>query len=533
MTIFVTSDFKIEIYNNVITPMFPVLNMDHKKLLANGLETIIDVIAITFNLLNNKNNFMHQLKQNNYRDCKGLLLLLLPYISEEHDPEKNELYSLDQLYTKKKSDIDINKFSPKYIYTNIQYGRCDRSNPNMIKEIMFSEKHFQQNLILLVDTIRHISNKLYINWIDVLPIPINKLTSLSMYKGLVRNFTLGTFDDWNPMDMHKLKLENINGLYVGTVYEIITNYLYHNVKYVKWLIYDISIDGVKSQFPIYFILHFIFTLTINIYKGFYNQLPDDDRNSFNNDHEYLLNALKDGRNIKLSNVNKYAENVGFNINNEQFNKIITSITYFFNNSYGNIDKAVKDGYIKLPDKKDKENHDDDEDEDEDEEIKINTDIIRKSFETITTEHLYNFIKESIEKFTYTYYAEHITTFLNFIDGISAFENDKDDTKKASVFIFGQNQVQKMLEIKMTLKNIYNYSKSLCHYIKQNKFVEYPKYWKSLTKNQKEEIIDRLNCKTKKWFNISRYIKKTYLSDEFVTDQNIESINNQIHLIINK
>ena len=71
--------------------------------------------------------------------------------------------------------------------------------------------------------------------------------------------------------------------------------------------------------------------------------------------------------------------------------------------------------------------------------------------------------------------------------------------------------------KPTLKNFYNFAKSLVHYTnKNNKYVEYPTRWKSLNDQQKREILKRLNNEygdnSMKWFNISRYIRNRFKLD---------------------
>ena len=61
------------------------------------------------------------------------------------------LRSLDELYINKQDSnrIDINIQSPKYEYTNLEYGRCKRIGNNA-EEIQFSEDHLKHNYILLI-----------------------------------------------------------------------------------------------------------------------------------------------------------------------------------------------------------------------------------------------------------------------------------------------------------------------------------------------------------------------------------------------
>ena len=128
---FVTDGFKAEINNNVMKSVFPNLQNNHREILFNYLINVIDIIAIKFNFnLQLKDVYEQQFRQNNYKDTIGLLFMLLPYIDDTSGDKKKKLVSLDELYIKKKDDVlyDINKESPKYEYTNLQYGRCQRFN---------------------------------------------------------------------------------------------------------------------------------------------------------------------------------------------------------------------------------------------------------------------------------------------------------------------------------------------------------------------------------------------------------------------
>jgi len=169
---FIDNNFKSEIEINVINKVFPNLNIIHQTLLFEMLLNIIDIISIKFGFnLSNRIIYEKQFRQNNYKDVIGLLYLLLPFIDDTNNEKKINLKSLDDLYIqkKKKSINNINKGEPQYEYTNLQYNRSIRINKEA-KEIQFTEEHLKHNYYLLLNTIQIISNKLYVNWINIRPL---------------------------------------------------------------------------------------------------------------------------------------------------------------------------------------------------------------------------------------------------------------------------------------------------------------------------------------------------------------------------
>ena len=93
---------------------------------------------------------------------------------------------------------------------------------------------------------------------------------------------------------------------------------------------------------------------------------------------------------------------------------------------------------------------------------------------------------------------------------------------------------------ITFKNIYNFAKSLCHYEKKtgnkSKYAPYPKYWRSLTNDDKNEILNRVNNipTDAKWFNIMRYLKRVREYRSNIQNFNIfifEGIRNKLTQII--
>ena len=92
------------------------------------------------------------------------IYLLLPYLKKK----PLDIVSLNDIYIKKEKNVDINKTEPKYIYSNIQYDKCIESNGKYF-EYEFTEDDFNQNLKLLINTLKLCSNKLHFNFINIYP----------------------------------------------------------------------------------------------------------------------------------------------------------------------------------------------------------------------------------------------------------------------------------------------------------------------------------------------------------------------------
>ena len=222
MNNFITPEFKAEIKREVIEHTFPNLNIEHQNLLLTMLIDILDVIAIKFNYdYKNKQLYNERFRLNSYRDLKGLLNLLLPYIDENPDDNisKKNIRSLNDIYiSKKELNADPTKESVKYLYSNIQYSRCKR---DPIEEINFSPEHLKHNYYLLLETIQTVSNKLYINWLDILPYDALRGNLYELYKYTHKALKEKNIGYWDVCKNDKNR--NYKGLYIGDIYNTIHN----------------------------------------------------------------------------------------------------------------------------------------------------------------------------------------------------------------------------------------------------------------------------------------------------------------------
>jgi hypothetical protein len=521
---FIKPNFINDIYQNVIVRTFPLLQSSHKQLLLNYLVNLLNVIAISFNFDFNKSEvYEHQFKQNRYQDLVALLLLLLPFINDDLNTKKQAITSLNDIFVAKiNKNVDINGGEPKYLYSNLQYGRCIRKRDE-ITERGYNREYLDHNYYLLLDTIRSVSNKLYVNWVDILPYDILSFKTRKIYIDTLDKFETGNLSVWNPTIESELT-ENVanklSGLCMDDIYDTIFNELYLNIKKIKWIIYDVVPSYPTTEpIPMLIACRYLFDLSAIVSGYKWDTITDEGRERFTGEWREFTNLLAGGNNyisdfIKLDNSALYK--IGF------------GLLYAFDKGYKYKDDAIEKGeYIQFYKVSNA-----DVDLDEVEDVGgISSDKVY-SLVTLHPKHMYEYMRESIENFKRTWYYRYI--FNQGTQFISEVDQYKDGVF-ASAEVTGRT-------ITLTLKNIYNYSKSISHFAatreyKRGRFYpEFPKYWRSLTESQKGAVLDRLNNRViplHNWFNIMGYIQRTYTGTSLVpiTNADLVSINSEIHDLI--
>ena len=244
------NDFNID--DNIIDIIeyikdYLLINLDNteKYNLIDYYKNIIYYIYIK--ICNNitLDKYIEKLKSNEYRDAIAIFNLLLPYIDD-----KEGTFELHQKINKL-SDISCLKKNNNYNITNIQYDRCIfnlYNNDNREKVMNISEYEYKINDIdnnykLLLNTLDIISNKLYINWINTLPINLDEYTDLDLYK---KSFYR---DGINLKINYILKKINRNGEMVDQQISIID-----------------YIDTLKIIMILYILIYFLIYMILN---GFY------------------------------------------------------------------------------------------------------------------------------------------------------------------------------------------------------------------------------------------------------------------------
>ncbi|MBA42897.1 MAG: hypothetical protein CMF62_02670 [Magnetococcales bacterium] len=473
---------------------FPILNTTERDLLFDYLKDIIFFIIIRFSILtSNIPIFFNQLRLNNYRDVIGILNLLLPYIDDPHGDAKKQIKNLNDIYVSKKSNGE-------YKFSNIQFGRINR---NTKEEIRFNRKHLEDSYKLLKLTINSVSHKLFVNWINIIPYSIDTYKNTSLYTFTKYFIDNNKISDFNP----NVKEYIYGGLSIETIYDTISNDLYENIKDIKWLIFEINIEKENKirQVPFIVILNSIFKLD-NLEQS-YDELEIDKQRELNELWMDLIKRSKTSLGIP-----------SLKLKNSDLVRVLKSIIIFFNRFYKNINQI--EDYIDLDDDDD-DNNDDELEEESIGKFDINSGALAKTLESLPTfEHIYNFIRDSVDEFKSTWYYHKLVK----------------NEKIPNLNEFNPQIINNKI-ITVTLKNIYNYSKSIVNDIIDNgstTFLErQPKFYRSLNKIDREFIIEKItigNTKTKEvddnflgnkamsFFNISRYARNLgYVTKPELTD----------------
>lgn len=487
---FINDNLKNDIKQNVVNKTFPSLNQQNKNLLLEYLINVIDIIAIKFNFdISKRELYENQFRQNNYRDAIGLLLMLLPYIEDSNNEKKNKLKSFNELYIAKANNIplDINKTEPKYEYTNIQYNRCYRTSETDAKERVFTEDHLKHNYLLLLETIQSVANKLYVNWINIRPVDSANIGSLQAYIKTDRNAINRSITAWDFVSNDKRGRMN-GGLDASEMYNIFSNFLYHPIKKIKWIIYDVYINDEPYRYT--YILNNLLDISNPGINIAWNVLDESSKLIF----KQQLNKL----------INLFINNEGYNeLSSSKLSYVVRVLLTFFDKNYRYKTQAINDGYVEFSGEI--ESNEDNEEEDNDD--ISNLDLIKRSAKSLLNlpEHIYEYIRLSFNELSNTWYGNY---FLKY-----------DSLKKTYILEINKEPsaielnplIKKSYQRYFTIKNVYNYAKSLTHIVQNNRYRELPKFWKSLNDNQKKIVLDRLNSQSTgnvlSWFNIMRYLTK--------------------------
>ena len=495
-----------ELYDNTIEKYFSNLNKSDKDILKEYYKNLLIVVYYSF-FENNSDfeTFKKKMRLNKYEDSISVLLSLLPFINSNEN--SNNILSFNDMIKKKYKEANIKTDPPKYMYTNFQYQRCNRS---MIEEIDFNYEYLKNNYLFLVDTIKKVSNKLYVNWIDIIPHNMQDYRSEKLYINTLQMFNDKTLIDYDflnkDLKIDENFIKNLTCLSIGDIYETITNEFYYQIKKVKWLLYDIKVVNQTSPIPLILIFNEMFReiLQANLYFDEWDQLNKEAKDNFSEKWITFLNLVSTEQ--EFNNGQIIVDKFGVK-------NMLKSFAIFFNNYYVGLEKLIqKKDYKKL--NFNLENNEDPEDGEEAILRNIKMSSIIKTFSKIDHSHIYKFFKDSIDLLKLSWYS------------LRLFENDN---KKERFMMIKDYNSAKYFEINdtiITIKNIYNYAKSFCHIDYNGKFTQLPRYWQSLTPEHKSIIQRRLYDRDISWFNISRNIS------EYVDRSQYNLYHRNVHLFIN-
>jgi hypothetical protein len=465
------------IINKLVKHVFPLIQKEEQYFINRILTYVIDIISFKFNFNINsskdKEKYIKQWTQNKNRDIKACLNLILPFIDDKDDYAKHKtIKSLMEILYNGKTDnkVQYTKNTKGICNMGIDLISYDNTDTHMLYlHIQKFNLTLIQNVILgnfnrLIFTINNVCTKLYINWVNIIPLNEKTYKKTKLYKN-TKEFYDVLFDKNKETDKTYIisykKIINItknniikvvettdesaesiqkkkdisikhqyfqqvidlgnDGLSIGDMYNVIVNNLYISIKPIKWLIF---INRTNNKIK-------------------YNcQILDDNLP--------LMDILDNKEWNLLSSERQHMWISAFDLLIHNNNELIKNIFIFMNNNYTKIKDAMKDDnkkniteWTKVPDL---EKHEDKLKYFDKEDIidRFKTIDLIKLISVVKFEHIYAYLLESFQNFKKTYYGKEI------------IYNNKINQKYEYVIN------EKEYEYHVTLKDLYNYSKSIYH-----------------------------------------------------------------------
>jgi hypothetical protein len=503
---FKTQNYKFINYtlsNNIkktVNILFPNLNNQDTEVLFYFTKNIIEKISNYFNFDKTNANYYKQWTQNNYRDIKGIILLLLPFINNKN----TEIIDLNQyLYTHVKSNIpdlsNKNKMdilNSDFKFSNMAIGLLNKKSFPLFEvdgKMKLIYKIIHHNYLGLNRTLQIMNGKYYVNWINIVPILYsydeNKLVfkESKLYKNTIDGLDLLITYLNNPKDFFNFTQHNYYGLYLGDIYNIIKIKLYDEIKHIKWLIFPVHVASGN----------------INIIQYLSGQI------TFDNFFKY--SSYEDIDSKDKINFNSYIENTYTLMEkNNMYIEIWTQILLFLSNEYSKknvVKNEISDVFQKFsfsPSIKESEYIDEENNEEYVESITKKISEIKPSdiieyLSKINSEHIWNFFYETIKLLENTYLRDYFIKEEEDING-----EIKKTIKKNIHYYPGKKNI--------SFKNIYNIAKSITHFENDNKeWISHDSHYVSFSLDQEliffKKFLNDVDYNT--WLNLRQNLKKEF------------------------
>jgi hypothetical protein len=516
---FVDADFEKKIKIG-LNGLFPNLNDIDTNILFEFTVFIIDLISFKYHF-KKEQEYYNKWTQNNYRDIKGAILLLLPFINDENNGILlNKLTDLNQLlYAYKEQSIPssvLEEPREETLRTHFEFGNMGISLiPNMTRgqkdpildlypnEFKLIYRVMYHNFFGLLQTLEIINGKSYVNWVNIIPLnlqnynesDIYKATKVSLEEGLRESFSTNIFVN---------NLYNYSGLWYGDIYNVFRVRYYEEAKKIKWLIFPYETNEIKLYLINCLDKMFNLTSIINNSLASYDDIEDTDRYQFENNVNTVFANLKIGNSM-------------FGLNTIDFEVIKYFLIYLINNN--NIIKNSKELVITKFILKDTE---DNETKDNDDFIAADTKILDeitrqdiidcfKYIKENNIKEIWNFLRTSIEQLKETAYSKFLLIQENGKYRISTNYYYKPFNKEIN-----KNESQN----KMNLKNIYNIAKTLSH---NDRWELLERNFISLNYESKTDFFSKLNSGNSNWLKLGDNMKRQFIGRSYDYNQEINKI----------
>ena len=472
--------------------LFPNITIKDSEVLYLFSENLIEKISNYLFFDSKEPKYYLQWKQNNYRDIKGVILMILPFINDNNNSKLlNEMTDLNQfLYSGSQSNIpnDLKEFNRNDIlksdfkFGNMSLGLLNLHSNSPIYEIdnkmKVIYKIIHHNYIGLLKTIEIMNGKYYINWVNIVPLE-EAYKESDLYKKTIlglQDFKIKLATN-NDTEIYTF-LNNYYGLWFGNIYNVIRIHLYNEIKPIKFLFFTYKIDNENKYIIKY--LNELFNLNKTIEFESYDDIENIEKNIF-------INTL-------LKEIKKIDDN-------NQIFEIWKQILLFLCNDYSkrfNMNKNIKNYVNKFlfTPIKNQLNFSDEFDFEEEYTSYVNKilnsilkeDVINLLL-NIEPKHIWNFFYESIRKLQSTYLKQY------FI---------KDNKIVTSIYLFPGTTT-------LNFKNIYNIAKSITHNKKGDEWLSFDNHYISFNFENQKEFFNRLldNKPFNQWLNLRKNIEREY------------------------
>ena len=357
---------------NIINNKFIKLNKTDKEILIKYLYKTVLLIGYYIN----NDNYINQISMNNQQDVFSMLVLLMPFYKLEKSYILNSLSEIFNNSTEK----------AKKEYESSYY--IDHKNINV-------EEYFKNNLKAINNTMKMVNNNLLINWINIFPYTIsdlqdnkikNNFQKLLDSNGFITNSELFFDIETNNPDFIDYNKTNFL-LGYDSLLGTLKNFLYDDIKTIKWIIYDVEYKN--KIYPNIIVLCSI--LKINTFNKTYEKLTKSEQT------EYMIN---------WENAKNLIENFNY------IKSLVLFYARFINFSKIEISKSCKNKLNpKTTDNNEINEIPDDEDNIDNTHDSYITECIKKIIIQIKFEDIYKYLFDSFQQFQYTWYGISVWTII--------------------------------------------------------------------------------------------------------------------------
>lgn len=175
----------------------PNLNPIDADFIGRMLDELVKHVRSRFHLSDDAN---FQFTQNNHRDMVALIQAMLPYTEDKN----GDVTSV--------SDFSLPNIS------NISFDHD-----------AFNRENIQENVALLKKTIDVVSNKLFVNWINILPMTLDTYQSSRAWQS-----AQDIIPKLSPYSL-------FHGIHFYDIFNTLNKFLYRDIVRLKWLLYEIPV----------------------------------------------------------------------------------------------------------------------------------------------------------------------------------------------------------------------------------------------------------------------------------------------------